>query len=160
MEAITLVPVGVVRNSITQPVDDVWGGLISTIELDSNRFTPRAIAGLDTFSHVEIIYHFHSVPENDICLDARHPRGRSDWPEVGVFAQRVKNRPNRLGVTVCRLLKVSGLSIEVEGLDAIDGTPVLDIKPYMKEFAPSGVTQQPQWATELMSHYWNSAGRK
>src|SRR4051794_35257208 len=106
MQTITLTPIGVVRNSITQPVDDVWGGLISRIELDPKLFTPRSLAGLDAFSHIEVVYHFHSVSEKDICFEARHPRGRTDWPEVGVLAQRVKNRPNRLGITVCKLLNV------------------------------------------------------
>ena len=96
------------------------------------------------------------VAPGDIQYVARHPRGRTDWPKVGIFAQRGKNRPNRIGVTVCRLVSVEGLSIEVEGLDAIDGTPVIDIKPYMREFGPRGDVKQPEWATELMSGYWNS----
>jgi tRNA (Thr-GGU) A37 N-methylase len=85
---------------------------------------------------------------------ARHPRNRLDWPKVGIFAQRGKNRPNRIGVTICRLLSVRGLSLEVADLDAIDGTPVLDIKPYMREFAARGEIRQPAWATELMREYW------
>jgi tRNA (adenine37-N6)-methyltransferase len=85
---------------------------------------------------------------------ARRPRGRADWPEVGIFAQRGKNRPNRIGVTVCRLLSVRDLTIEVEGLDAIDGTPVLDIKPYVSGFAPKGAVREPAWARELMETYW------
>ena len=75
---------------------------------------------------------------------------------AGIFAQRAKNRPNRIGATVCRLLGVEGLSILVEGLDAIDGTPVLDIKPYMRGFAAQGTVRQPAWAEELMSAYWNA----
>jgi tRNA (Thr-GGU) A37 N-methylase len=72
-----------------------------------------------------------------------------------VFAQRGKNRPNRIGVSRCRVLGVSGLDVEVEGLDAIDGTPVLDVKPWMDEFAPIGQVRQPQWSTELMAHYYD-----
>jgi tRNA (adenine37-N6)-methyltransferase len=89
-----------------------------------------------------------------VNLGARYPRGRKDWPRVGIFAQRAKNRPNRIGVTVCRLVSVSDLSIFVEGLDAVEGTPVLDIKPYMREFGPRGEVRQPAWSTELMSGYW------
>ena len=73
---------------------------------------------------------------------------------AGIFAQRGKNRPNKIGITICRLISVRGLSVEVEALDAIDGTPVLDIKPYMCEFGPRGEVTQPEWATELMSAYW------
>jgi tRNA (adenine37-N6)-methyltransferase len=71
-----------------------------------------------------------------------------------VFAQRAKGRPNRIGVSVCELLSVGQLTVAVRGLDAIDGTPVLDLKPYMQEFAPRGEVRQPQWSRELMAGYW------
>ena len=73
---------------------------------------------------------------------------------MGIFAQRAKARPNRLGVTTCRLERVDGLTLCVAGLDAIDGSPVLDIKPHMREFGPRGDVRQPAWATELMADYW------
>jgi tRNA (Thr-GGU) A37 N-methylase len=148
------VPVGIVHCSVREAVDDVWGGVVSRIDLDSSRFTPDALLGLSDYSHVEIIFHFDRLPESYVITGARHPRGRSDWPSVGIFAQRAKRRPNRLGATVCQLNSVRGLSIEVEGLDAIDGTPVLDIKPYIAEFGPRGPVQQPAWATELMAGYY------
>lgn len=151
---IALSAIGLVHSPIREPVDDVFGGVISHIELDGSHFTPESLAGLADFSHVEIVFTFHRIAEADILVGARRPRGRADWPEVGIFAQRGKNRPNRIGVTVCRLLSVKGLSVEVEGLDAIDGTPVLDIKPYMQEFGPRGPVRQPAWATELMAGYW------
>jgi len=144
-------PIGWVRSAIHDAVDDVWGGMKSRIELDASRFTPDCLLGLDEFSHVEVVFEFDRVEDKEVFMGARRPRGRSDWPLIGIFAQRAKNRPNRIGVTVCELVSVAGLSIEVEGLDAIDGTPVLDIKPYMREFAPKGEIRQPAWATELMS---------
>ena len=150
-------PIGVVRSAIQEPVDDVWGGVIARIELDATRFSQESLAGLDEFSHVEIVFVFDRVADSEIHMGARHPRGRQDWPKVGIFAQRGKNRPNRIGVTTCRVVAVRGLSIEVEGLDAIDGTPVLDIKPYMRHFAPRGEVHQPAWATELMARYWDRA---
>lgn len=85
---------------------------------------------------------------------ARHPRGRQDWPLTGVFAQRNKDRPNRIGVTICAVVSVEGMRLKVEGLDAIDGTPVIDIKPVMREFAPREEIRQPAWVSELMSDYW------
>jgi tRNA (adenine37-N6)-methyltransferase len=157
MTEITLTPIGIVHSPIHEPVDDVWGGVTARIDLDASRFSEESLAGLDEFSHVEIVFLFDRVANSEIHWGARHPRGRVDWPKVGIFAQRGKNRPNRIGVTVCRLLSVRPLAIEVEGLDAIDGTPVLDIKPYLRQFAPRGEVHQPAWATELMAEYWRNA---
>ena len=149
---IELESIGTVRNSVTEPLDDIWGGLESVIELDC--FPAEALTGLSDYSHVEVVFHFHQLAESDAIRDARHPRSRTDWPKVGIFAQRAKRRPNRIGVTVCRLLAVEGTKLRVEGLDAIDGTPVLDIKPYVREFGPKGEVRQPKWASELMAGYW------
>ena len=85
----------------------------------------------------------------------RHPRNKKEWPKVGIFAQRGKNRPNTIGSTICRILKVEGLKVFVEGLDAIDGSPVFDIKPWVLEFAPRGQIFQPAWISELMLGYWH-----
>jgi tRNA-Thr(GGU) m(6)t(6)A37 methyltransferase TsaA len=151
--AITIVPIGTVHSTRTEPTDDAWDRETTLIRL-SDEFDESALWGLDGFSHIEVIYAFHRVGADDVELAARRPRGNPDWPEVGIFAQRGKNRPNRLAVTTCTLLGVDGLAITVRGLDAIDGTPVIDIKPYMKEFGPRGHVRQPAWATELMGGYW------
>jgi len=150
---IVLLPVGQVRGGRVQPEDDSWDLEEATIELDS-RFAPDALAGLADFSHIEVVFHFDRVAEAQINTGARHPRERADWPLVGIFAQRGKARPNRIGVSICRLLSVEGLRLKVRGLDAIDGTPVLDIKPVMKGFLPRGEIKEPVWATELMKDYW------
>jgi tRNA-Thr(GGU) m(6)t(6)A37 methyltransferase TsaA len=150
----TVTPIGIVHSSVSDAVDDVWGGVNCRIELDRYRFEQDCLAGLEEFSHVEIVFLFDRVEDAAIDCRARHPRGRADWPKTGIFAQRAKNRPNRIGVTVCRLVEVADRAIVVEGLDAIDGTPVLDIKPWMKEFAPRGPVRQPAWSVELMSGYW------
>jgi tRNA (adenine37-N6)-methyltransferase len=156
LSEIALKPIGTVHSPIREPVDDVWGGVTARIELDQSRFTAESLAGLDAFSHIEVVFVFDRVPDSEVQLASRHPRGRTDWPKIGIFAQRGKNRPNRIGVTICRLLAVHELAVVVEGLDAIDGTPVLDIKPYMQEFAPRGEVCQPAGSTELMSEYWNA----
>ena len=130
----TLTPIGHVRGGRADAIDDDWGASRATIALDPDQFTPDALAGLADFSHAEVIFLFDKVPDDKIETGARHPRGRADWPLVGIFAQRGKNRPNRIGLTTCRIVAVDGLSVEVEGLDAIDGTPVLDIKPYVPAF--------------------------
>lgn len=150
----TLTPIGHVRGGRADAIDDDWGASRATIALDPDQFTPDALAGLADFSHAEVIFLFDKVPDDKIETGARHPRGRADWPPVGIFAQRGKNRPNRIGLTTCRIVAVDGLSVEVEGLDAIDGTPVLDIKPVMVEFLPRGDVRQPGWSHELMQGYW------
>ncbi len=153
MTAIALTPVGHVLGGRVPAEDDDWGQVRARIALDA-RFDADALAGLDAFSHVEIVYHFDRQDEARIVSGARHPRGRADWPKVGIFAQRGKARPNRIGVTVCRLIAVDGNALEVEGLDAIDGTPVLDIKPVMTGFLPRGDLIEPEWAREIMASYW------
>jgi tRNA (Thr-GGU) A37 N-methylase len=153
-ETFVVEPIGRVRSLRTMAVDDGWDAIDAIVELDSARFDAEALAGLEAFSHVEVIFLFHGVAPSAIVEGARHPRGRTDWPKVGIFGQRGKDRPNRLGATVCRLLGVSGLSLAVRGLDAIDATPVLDIKPYMRGFAPRGDIAEPAWAAALMADYW------
>ena len=153
MTGLPITPVAFVRGGRSVPEDDNWGRERAVIEL-AETLAPEALAGLDAFSHAEVIFQFHLVADNKIETGARRPRGNPDWPMVGIFAQRGKNRPNRIGVTVCRIVSVSGRRIEVEGLDAIDGTPVLDIKPVMAEFLPRGEIRQPDWSSELMKDYW------
>jgi tRNA (adenine37-N6)-methyltransferase len=150
----TIQPIGHVRGGRAEPTDDNWGESRSIVELDPSRFGPEALAGLDGFSHAEIVFLFDQVRPDTIETGARHPRGRSDWPLTGIFAQRGKNRPNCLGVTVCHIVAVEGTGLHVRGLDAIDGTPVIDIKPVMREFLPRGEVRQPDWVAELMAAYW------
>ncbi|MBI3873282.1 MAG: SAM-dependent methyltransferase [candidate division Zixibacteria bacterium] len=154
MDDVMVRPVGIVRGPRTEPVDDFWGGEIAAIELDSSQFGPDALVGLVEFSHLEVLFHLHQVDPTQIQTGADHPRGRIEWPKVGIFARRSKARPNRLALSRCRLLRVDGLALTVEGLDAIDGTPILDIKPYLIEFGPRGEVRQPQWATEMMRYYY------
>ncbi len=149
-----VIPIGQVRGGRDHPIDDDWGKSHARIELDPARFTPAALASLGDFSHLEVIFLFDRVTEAEIEYGSRHPRGRADWPLVGIFAQRGKNRPNRLGLCTCKIAGVDGLTVEVEGLDAIDGTPVIDIKPVMREFLPRGEVRQPDWAGGLMKDYW------
>ena len=144
-----------VRGGRAEAVDDDWDRETAAIELEP-RFGPEAFAGLGDFSHVEIAFVFDRVPSEKIETGARHPRNRADWPLVGIFAQRGKNRPNRIGITVCAIERVEGTRLHVRGLDAIDGTPVIDIKPVLREFLPRGEIRQPDWASELMAGYWQA----
>lgn len=150
----TILPVGHVVGGRVPADDDDWDAVTARIELDTARFGPEALLGLDAFSHAEIVYLFDKLPESQVTTGARRPRGNPDWPLVGIFAQRGRNRPNRLAVSVCRIEKVEGTTLHVRGLDAIDGTPVIDIKPVMQGFAPRGELREPDWAREIMSGYW------
>ncbi len=154
---ITLDAIGYVRSTRTEVRDDGWDAETMSIELDSSIFSADALRELDRFSHVEVVYFFDRVPESTIERGARRPRNNPDWPMVGIFAQRGKNRPNRLGTTIARLLRVDGTTLHLVGLDAVDGTPVVDVKPHMVEFGPRGAVTQPAWATELMRDYWGSS---
>lgn len=146
--------VATVQSPRTDPEeDDHWGSVVSTIAFHRH-FAPEALQGLVSFSHAEVVFLMHLVPESEIVTSARHPRGQRNWPSVGIFAQRGKSRPNRIGVSRCRIIQVCDRILTVEGLDAIHGTPVLDVKPYIREFGPRGSVKQPQWATELMRDYY------
>lgn len=115
--------------------------------MDEMTITPIAFA----FSHLEILYYFH---RSEKTVTGGHPRENRAWPRVGIFAQRKKDRPNHLGATFVNLVRREGRKLVVANLDAVDGTPVIDIKPVMAEFLPKGTIQQPAWATELMAGYW------
>jgi len=154
MISLAVAPIGTIKSPRKEATDDFWGDLISEIHLDKDQFTPEALFGLAEFSHAEILFLMHRVPPGEIETSARHPRGRKDWPLVGIFAQRGKARPNRIGLSRCSIERVEGTVLIVRALDAIDGTPVLDIKPYMHEFEPMGPVRQPQWSHELMRDYY------
>ena len=153
---IALTPIGTVRSSRTEPADDDWDSVTGSIELDAS-FEAEALDGLETFSHAEVIFCFDRVPEWTIERGSRHPRNNPAWPRLGIFAQRASARPNRLGATIVRIVGREGRVLRVAGLDAIDGTPVLDIKPVMQEFLPREPVTQPVWSSDLMRNYWRRA---
>lgn len=155
MQRYEMQPIGFVRSPVRDRVDDVWGDVVSTIELDQ-RFAAEAFAGLGDFSHAVIVYVFHEIAEESIETGSRRPRNNAAWPAVGIFAQRGSRRPNRIGVSIVEIQGIAERTLTVSRLDAIDGTPVLDIKPYMREFEPGGETRQPEWSVEIMSSYWGS----
>lgn len=152
---ITLHPIGAVVGGRTEPIDDDWDAVEATIELDPAQLDSAATVGLETFSHLDVVFAFHRVPDDEIQRGARRPRGREDWPLVGILAQRGKGRPNRIGVSTCALVRVDGLTLHVRGLDAIDGSPVLDVKAHFEEMGPRGEVRQPAWSREIMTGYWS-----
>ena len=152
-----LEPIARVHSPRAELADDNWGAVVSRIELLEGS-EAESLLGLEDFSHAEILFLFDRVEDSAIVRGARHPRGNRDWPRVGIFAQRGKDRPNRLGSTIVEVLGREGRVLTVCGLDAVDGTPVLDIKPVMAEFLPRGALRQPDWASELMRDYWRVRG--
>ncbi len=152
-------PIAFVRGARAEAQDDNWGGAESSIVL-TDAIDERALDGIETFSHVEVLFVFDRVPAAKIVRGARHPRNNPAWPEVGILAQRGKNRPNRIGSSVARVVRRDGRTLVVAELDAIDGTPVLDVKPVMQEFLPREPVRQPAWSHELMRDYWAIAANR
>ncbi|MBV9024013.1 MAG: SAM-dependent methyltransferase [Streptomycetaceae bacterium] len=137
-----------------EPTDDFWGGTRAIIRLDGSLFTADATKGLADFSHLEIVFRFHLTDPTDLNLGARRPRDNPEWPEVGIFGHRNMRRLNWLGVSRCRLIEVDGLDLHVEDLDAVDGTPVLDVKPWFGEMGPRGEQHQAEWTTVMLRDYF------
>lgn len=153
MPSFEINPIGTVRNDRTDVQHtDNWGAVRSTITIDE-RFGEACLQGLDGFSHVEVLFVFDQFPERGDYREPRPYRGRADLPPVGVFAGRGPRRPNRIGVTCCAIESVQGRELTVVGLDAVSGTPVVDLKPAMVEFLPADV-KQPEWVSGLMSEYF------
>jgi tRNA-Thr(GGU) m(6)t(6)A37 methyltransferase TsaA len=152
--AISMAPIGTVRNERPDPGNsDHWGDVETTILVEP-RFGDRCLTGLAGFSHVEVIFFFDRLPEREDYRQPLRPRGRADLPEVGVFADRGPRRPNRIGCTICEIVSARGRELRVRGLDAVDGTPVLDIKPVIRQFLP-GRIRQPEWVGRLMADYFS-----
>ena len=149
---ITLEPVATVKNSRKDPIDDQWGSIISEIELGEH-IPAEAFSNITDFSHLEIIYYFDKVKTTDIVFSG-HPRGNINYPKVGIFGQRKKDRPNTLGLCTVELISHNHKTLTVKYLDAIDGTPVLDVKPVFREFGIQSNITQPSWVNDLMQSYW------
>ena len=147
-----LEPVGVVRAPVSAQVDEKWGDVVSEIHL----VEPLAagLLGIETFSHVPVLFFMHEAAFDPAADLVRRPRGRADLPEVGIFAQRAKHRPNPIGLTAVRIVGREGNVLRVQDLDAIDGTPVLDIKPYVPVFDRVDGAVTPAWVDEIMKNYF------
>ncbi len=150
---IELSPVAFVRNTRTEVIDDNWGAIISEIQL-AEGIPEEAFDGITSFSHLHIIFYMDKVKDEKAIAQSRHPRNDVYLPRVGTYAQRNKNRPNKLGLSTVQLISRAGRTIRVKYLDAIDGTPILDIKPVMKNFQPKGTIREPHWTSDILKQYW------
>jgi tRNA (adenine37-N6)-methyltransferase len=151
METIQMKPIGYVMNERTEPTDDNWSTVKSVIELVAD-LPEECLAGIEQFSHLEVVFYFDKSTKT--FTDSEHPRENPNYPKMGIFAQRKKDRPNHIGITIVNLIGCNGRTLTVENLDAINGTPVLDIKPVFAEYLPKGKITQPQWTKNLMKNYW------
>jgi tRNA-Thr(GGU) m(6)t(6)A37 methyltransferase TsaA len=146
-------PIAFVKNNRTTPEDDHWGEEVSELIL-ADEIPSESLNGIENFSHLEIIFYFHLLKDDDVMFGLRHPRNKSEYPLTGIFAQRGSARPNKTGATIVQLIRRDSRALLVKGLDAVNGTPVIDIKPVMKEFLPFHEVRQPSWSTDLMKKYW------
>ncbi len=145
-------PIGIVKSPISQQSDENWGKVVSEIHVDES-FSP-GLRGLEEFSHITVVFFMHQATFNSSTDLVRRPQGRPDMPLTGIFAQRAKHRPNPLGITAAALVKIEENILTVRGLDAIDGSPVLDIKPYVSAFDRVEKPVIPEWMGILMKGYF------
>lgn len=151
MQNMLLQPIGWVRNDVSLKKHTAWAEEVSTILLDQDYY--GGLKGLEDFSHAIILCYLDKARYDRQRHLLRRPQNRVDMPVVGIFSQRTKDRPNTIGVTSVEILSVTEESITVRGLDALDGTPVLDIKPYYPAFDKREATV-PEWVDRLMAHYF------
>ena len=151
MEKIVLTPIGTVKNSVKNRKDSSWGDDVSLIILDEQY--KCGLKELENFSHAVILFHLDKAKFEKERHLQRHPQNRDDMPLVGIFSQRGKDRPNRIGITSVEIVSVEEGILAVKGLDAIDGTPVLDIKPYYPAYDKKDASV-PEWVDRLMAHYF------
>ena len=141
----TLKAIGIVRNEIKQPLTEGWERVVSDIVVDNS--LSEALDNLEEFSHIIVLYWLHRAPATSRVPTKIHPKGKLELPLVGLFATRSPNRPNPVGKATVRLLQRQGNILKVEGLDAIDGTPIIDIKPYIPGYDSATNAKVPSWIT-------------
>ncbi|MBN2462598.1 MAG: tRNA (N6-threonylcarbamoyladenosine(37)-N6)-methyltransferase TrmO [Dehalococcoidia bacterium] len=140
---INLTPIGIVKNNITEPKRKGWETVTSEIIIDDN--LKEALYRIDEFSNIIVIYWMHKLPPSQRSVIKVHPKGNQKLPLVGVFASRSPARPNPMGITTVKLIERRDNVLKVSGLDAIDGTPVLDIKPYIPDHDSTSEIKTPNW---------------
>lgn len=142
--SIVLTPIGVVRSAEREVSRQDWRGVRSRIELAPP--FEEALLGLEDYSHILVVGWLHEIPEDLRERLRAYPSGDERYPLQGALALRGGARPNPLSVTVCRLRRVEGATLEVEDLDLVDGTPVLDVKPYIAVYDAFPKAKLPKWA--------------
>ncbi|MEK7877136.1 MAG: tRNA (N6-threonylcarbamoyladenosine(37)-N6)-methyltransferase TrmO [Pseudomonadota bacterium] len=146
-------PIGSVKCAVIEMSQGGWAKIDSEIHLEPQY--ARGLQGLEGFSHILVVFFLDRAQGFDPAKQLlRRPRGMEDMHEVGVFAQRTKFRPNPIAVTAVKLLAIAGNIVKVRGLDALDGTPVLDLKPYLPPFDRVDDVKMPPWVGHVMEGYF------
>ena len=151
-QTINLNPIGHIVSPAEETVDEKWGCVFSRVILLPEY--AGGLDGLDGFSHAIIVTYLNKAKYEPAKHLKRRPRGLESMPLVGIFSQRSKDRPNPIGVTTVKVVRVETDHLEVQGLDVINGTPVLDIKPYYPQCDKIENPQTPEWVAELMQDYF------
>jgi len=143
----TLIPIGVVKSPIKEPTHERLNLMEISSEIVINENLTEALDGIEGFSHIIVLYWMHRTTRVTRATQhlKGHPMGRTDVPEQGIFAVRTPHRPNPIGKSTIRLLERRGNILKVQGLDAIDGTPVIDIKPYIPGYDSARDATTPDW---------------
>ena len=142
---LTLTPVGTVRNEITTPILHGWGKVESDLVFDE-QYTD-GLEGVEDYSHILVIFWMdQAAPLKSL---KGHVQGRQDLPVSGIFARRGPSRPNPIGITAVSVLGRERNVLRVKGLDAISGTPILDIKPYTPAFDMVANARIPDWSRQV-----------
>lgn len=143
LEPVSLQAIAVVRNSVRQPMMDGWELVRSDLIVRDDLLA--SLDGIEGYSHLIVVFYYHRVPEEERTAGRLRPRGDPALPEQGVLATRSQRRPSAIGVAVVPLLRRRHNILRVQGLDAIDGTPVLDIKPYLPPYDSVPDARMPDW---------------
>jgi tRNA-Thr(GGU) m(6)t(6)A37 methyltransferase TsaA len=171
-QLIELKPVGIVKNQSREPTwGDDFGALnwqeralkmkeqqesVSELVIDAD--LEGILDGIDDFSHLKVLYWAHLVPLEKRSTTRVHPMGNGDFPLVGVFATHSPARPNSILATTVKLLERNGNILRVSGLDALDGSPILDIKPYIPAHEDAGNVRIPSWMQKIHDEFNDSQG--
>ena len=146
LPSMTLKPIGIVRKGIKRAAARCdWEKIVSDIIINTS--LTESLDGLEEFSHIIVLYWMHQTAAIGQLPTKVHPRGKQELPLVGLFATRSPHRPNPVGKATVKLLQRKDNVLKVEGLDAIDGTPVIDIKPYIPGYDSVTNAQVPKWIT-------------
>lgn len=144
MKKISIKPIGFVKNKVREPRFGNFAEEVSEIIL--NKKFDKALEGIDDYSHIIVVYWMDRV--KNYVLQHR-PQGNLQVPIVGIFACRCPQRPNPIGITTVKLLRRKGNKIKVKGLDVLDGTPIIDIKPYWPQYDKVEKEKIPSWVNKL-----------
>ena len=141
---IKIKPLGKARNKVSKPMLPGWKDVETEIVIDKKY--ANGLNGIEDYSHVIVVYWMNKETE---CHLTHHPQGKKDVPYVGIFACRCPQRPNRIALSTVKLLSRKGNVLKVKGLDIIDGTPMIDIKPYTPQYDEIGNAKVPAWVKKL-----------